>query len=443
MLKYSKEYIELNQDQKNQTYDFSIVSEFQKLEPNSSIKKVCDGLGITEVINENGECFVRAYGEAVPFISLEKNLKKDSSLSFVISGLVILFVCILFAYLFIQFVSKENVGVYGDMFGGLNTLFSGLAFAGIIYTISLQKRELRLQREELKATRGEFKIQNETLRTQKFETTFFNLIANHQNTKNSFLYEEYSGDLAVANLLKNLTKMLYGANDSICSSKVPVNYTDFLPYQFEKLKEASLILLEDCLLILNFIEESKFADNLYHRILRNTLTNDEKLLLGWYLRNYKTKIRHNLIEFYSEVYDYKFGVINSETEYPPELYLKSFTFLASKMSLVSKLNENQNQAYIHNLSKNDVEIISISLIDEAHQIVSSQKLNHILGNKKQVNFNLFANYFSPIPAENREGEFEVQIEIKSKFHYFIHYPLSITSISIQKGWADLEVSFNV
>ncbi len=41
------------------------------------------------------------------------------------------------------------------MFGAVNALFSGLAFAGIIYTIFLQKEELALQREELKANREE------------------------------------------------------------------------------------------------------------------------------------------------------------------------------------------------------------------------------------------------------------------------------------------------
>lgn len=46
-------------------------------------------------------------------------------------------------------------GQFGDMFGALNALFSGLAFAGIIYTIRQQKEELELQREELRLTREE------------------------------------------------------------------------------------------------------------------------------------------------------------------------------------------------------------------------------------------------------------------------------------------------
>jgi hypothetical protein len=40
-------------------------------------------------------------------------------------------------------------GQFGDMFGGINSLFSGLAFAGLIYTIMLQRNELALQRKEL------------------------------------------------------------------------------------------------------------------------------------------------------------------------------------------------------------------------------------------------------------------------------------------------------
>src|SRR4051812_21552608 len=49
--------------------------------------------------------------------------------------------------------TDENLGTFGDMFGRLNTLFSGLAFAGIIVTILLQRTELALQRHELKAAR--------------------------------------------------------------------------------------------------------------------------------------------------------------------------------------------------------------------------------------------------------------------------------------------------
>lgn len=38
------------------------------------------------------------------------------------------------------FVPNENTrGTFGDQFGAVNALFSGLAFAGLIYTIVLTK----------------------------------------------------------------------------------------------------------------------------------------------------------------------------------------------------------------------------------------------------------------------------------------------------------------
>jgi hypothetical protein len=46
-------------------------------------------------------------------------------------------------------------GQFGDIFGGVNALFTGLAFAGLIYTILLQRRELELQRDERRLTREE------------------------------------------------------------------------------------------------------------------------------------------------------------------------------------------------------------------------------------------------------------------------------------------------
>lgn len=55
------------------------------------------------------------------------------------------------------------------MFGAVTSLFSGLAFSGLVWTLILQKKELGLQREELRQTRKVFE-------RQAFETTFFNLL---------------------------------------------------------------------------------------------------------------------------------------------------------------------------------------------------------------------------------------------------------------------------
>lgn len=77
-------------------------------------------------------------------------------------------------------------GEFGDLFGSINALFSGLAFAGLIYTIILQKQELSLQRKELISTRIEIRGQREqlekqtiALNLQNFENTFFQLLRFH------------------------------------------------------------------------------------------------------------------------------------------------------------------------------------------------------------------------------------------------------------------------
>lgn len=46
-------------------------------------------------------------------------------------------------------IDNDKKGVIGDMFGSINALFSGLALAGIILTILLQRKEISLQREEM------------------------------------------------------------------------------------------------------------------------------------------------------------------------------------------------------------------------------------------------------------------------------------------------------
>jgi hypothetical protein len=127
----------------------------------------------------------------------------------------------------IFFFDKEQRGTFGDQFGAVNALFSGLAFAGLIYTIilqrhdlKLQRRDLKLQREELALTRkemeeqtAEFEKQNETLRIQRFENTFFNMMSQFQEvvnnltvmvTTSSSIYESKGRDVFQAQFEKTV-----------------------------------------------------------------------------------------------------------------------------------------------------------------------------------------------------------------------------------------------
>lgn len=81
--------------------------------------------------------------------------------------------------------------LFGDSFGAVNALISGLAFAGMIVTFVLQRYELSMQRKELEAQRQEFSDQNETMRLQRFENTFFHMMELQQNIVND-LYAKKS-----------------------------------------------------------------------------------------------------------------------------------------------------------------------------------------------------------------------------------------------------------
>lgn len=62
-----------------------------------------------------------------------------------------------FVIIYLAIPTWEERAQLGDLFGAVNSLFSGLAFAGVIYTIYLQKEELSLQRKELQLTRDELR----------------------------------------------------------------------------------------------------------------------------------------------------------------------------------------------------------------------------------------------------------------------------------------------
>lgn len=67
-------------------------------------------------------------------------------------------------------VNSLSAAELGDMFGGINALFAGVAFAALVTTLlmqneqlQLQRDELRLQRQELEETRKEVKRQADAL----------------------------------------------------------------------------------------------------------------------------------------------------------------------------------------------------------------------------------------------------------------------------------------
>lgn len=89
-------------------------------------------------------------------MNTNKELKEESTKQLLYLLLVVFLIWVMFDVILYYSIKDWNIlSLFGDMFGAINSLFTGLAFAGLIYTIILQKKELRLQRLELIETRKE------------------------------------------------------------------------------------------------------------------------------------------------------------------------------------------------------------------------------------------------------------------------------------------------
>ncbi len=89
-------------------------------------------------------------------------------------------------------------GLFGDSWGGVNAIISAFAFAGVIVTLFLQNRDLNLQRKEMSRQREEFGKENETLKYQRFENLFYNMLNLQEKIVDglSYTYESYEDVIA-------------------------------------------------------------------------------------------------------------------------------------------------------------------------------------------------------------------------------------------------------
>lgn len=140
-----------------------------------------------------------------------QNDKSDKYLSnFFKIGIVLIAISIVFPFIVNYFFSSwGDSGTFGDTFGALNALFSGLAFAGVIVTILIQRSELQLQRTEMQETRKEFLINRTTNlvynQLDRFEKCLSELTITHGGIT-------YKGNDAISFLDKN-KELVYRPND--------------------------------------------------------------------------------------------------------------------------------------------------------------------------------------------------------------------------------------
>lgn len=203
-------------------------------------------------------------------------------------------------------------GAFGDTYGTVNALFTGLALVALITVIilqikglglqtkelglqtkelSLQKEEMQLAKKELELTREEIKKQGETFELQRFESTFFQLLrALMTSISELAIYSSgpiERGDRAVQGLKGKFSEDL--------KNRLQGHDMTNLRTVEEQTGQAFLSIreLQHCLnmvvTILGFIDTSDIEKKpQYYSFVRNQLSEDFLFLLAYHLIDIKS-----------------------------------------------------------------------------------------------------------------------------------------------------------
>ena len=110
-------------------------------------------------------------------------------------GAFVVFISVAAYAMYLRDATLTNTGQFGDSFGILTCLFSGLSSVGMIVAILMQREELELQREELQKNREEFE---KSAKAQENNVKLSALMAIWQEDKNKIV----RNDESIANFKK-------------------------------------------------------------------------------------------------------------------------------------------------------------------------------------------------------------------------------------------------
>lgn len=124
--------------------------------------------------------------------------------------------------------SWAKAGQLGDLFGGINALATGLAFAMVWWTGHMQRKDLAHQMEELKLQRDELRQTRDVFQRQLFESSFFHQIELFRDisaSANLFTRVGESGMRYAANECRAILNMVRNQNLDV---SVPDNYRAYV-----------------------------------------------------------------------------------------------------------------------------------------------------------------------------------------------------------------------
>ena len=198
-----------------------------------------------------------------------------ATVSVVISIVIIYAAFIIYITWPISEYSVEKAGVFGDSFGILTAIFSGLAFAGVIWTVLTQLQELSITRDQLK--------------NQGIENAFFQMLRLHNEILNEIdLHKSEPGIGTITttgrDVIKTFSNRLRNKYKSINADKPELPekekaleaYNQFWREHSSELAHYFRFLFN----IFRYIKDSKATNEMsYATLVRAQLSNQELTLL--------------------------------------------------------------------------------------------------------------------------------------------------------------------
>jgi hypothetical protein len=218
--------------------------------------------------------------QAEEFRRLENHVQRLNQLA-IIGGTVALIVVGFYLLWFASAPSDDpqHWGQFGDYVGGLlNPTFSFLALLALLATLGLQMRELRHSVQELANSADALAKQNETLRLQTFEGTFFQTLRlhndivaameiPHRSLKGRSCFDHYASELHGTLINQGATKSVKNAG---------VLYDNFYRQNQSALGHYFRLLYN----LVKFVDSASDVDKrFYTNLVRAQLSSAELLLL--------------------------------------------------------------------------------------------------------------------------------------------------------------------
>ncbi|UXS09198.1 putative phage abortive infection protein [Agrobacterium tumefaciens] len=88
----------------------------------------------------------------------------------------------------------SEVGPWGDSFGVINALFSGLAFVAVVRTLMLQSEELSRQQREIERQQRRLDASDRDAQIDQFERTFFQLLGLFREARDEVVVKGSGGN---------------------------------------------------------------------------------------------------------------------------------------------------------------------------------------------------------------------------------------------------------